>query len=113
MNRLILLLKEPTVFQSREGKFFSDSEKYDLRVFTPRAQYADARPDWLQLGGARRSFRVNPKKLNLQIRQGKLQSDEPLLLQAFVKGESEDAIPIDQIILYPNQKIWFFDVTEG
>ena len=100
-----LLLKEPTVFQSGDGKFFSDSDGYDLRVFTPRAQYTDGRPNWLRLGGVRRSFRINPKKLNLQIHQGKLKSDEPLLVQAFIKGESADAIPIDQIILYSNQKI--------
>ncbi len=100
-----LLLEDPTVFQSAEGKYFSDSEGFDLRVFTPRAQYTEGRPAWLRLSGARRSFRVKPKKLNLQVRQGKLKSDEPLLLQAFIKGESAEAIPIDQIILYPNQEI--------
>jgi hypothetical protein len=99
------LLKEPTVFQSPEGKFFSDSDGYDLRVFTPRAQYAGGRPNWLPLGGTRRSFRMNLKKLNLQTRQGKLKSEEPLLLQAFFKHEGADAIPVDQIILYPNKEI--------
>jgi hypothetical protein len=108
-----LLLKEPTIFQSPEGKFFSDYEGYDLRVFTPRAQYSNGRPEWLQMGGARRSFRINLKKLNLQIRQGKLKSKETLLVQAFIKGESEDAIPIDQIILYPKQPISALMLPKG
>ncbi len=113
VNAKNLLLKEPTVFQSREGKFFSDSEGYDLRVFTPRARYADGRPDWLRLGSTRRSFRVNPKKLDLQIRQGNLQSDEPLLLQAFYAQESADAVPVDQIILYPNKEISVLMLPKG
>jgi len=108
-----LLLKEPTVFQSPEGKFFSDSEGYDLRVFTPRTQYTDGRPDWLQLGGARRNFRVNLKKLNLQTQQGKLKSDQPLLVQAFIKGEGTDAIAIDQIILYPKQSVSVLMLPKG
>jgi hypothetical protein len=108
-----LLLKEPTVFQSPEGRYFSDSDGYNLRVFTPRAQYAGGRPDWLRLGGTRRPSRVNLKKLNLKIRRGKLQSDEPLLIQAFIRGESADAIPIDQIILYPKQSISVLMLPKG
>jgi hypothetical protein len=50
-----LLLAEPTVFHSSDGKYFSDWEGYDLRVFTPQAKYAKGRPDWLLLGGARKT----------------------------------------------------------
>lgn len=99
-----LLLNEPTVFESREGNFFT-REGYDLQVFTPRVHYVNGRPDWLQLGGERKAYRFNLKKLNLQTEQRKLKATAPILVQAFISGESSDAIPIDQIILYPEKEI--------
>jgi hypothetical protein len=99
-----LLLKEPTVFESPQGKFFT-REGYDLQVFTPRVRYVNGRPDWLRLGGVRKAYRFDLKKLNLQSEQQKLKAPTPFLVQAFVVGESSDAIPIDQVILYPAKEI--------
>lgn len=100
-----LLLTEPTVFRSAEGKHFSDWEGYDLRVFTPRAQYAKSRPDWLTLGGAaRKPQTLDLKKLKLPTQKGVFSGNAPVLIQAFFQGESADAIPIDQIIFYPEKE---------
>lgn len=97
-----LLLKEPTVFQSPEGKFFTRSG-YDLQVFTPRVRYVNGRPDWLHLGRERKYHRLVLNKLDLQSEQQKLKASTPILVQAFINAESRNAIPIDQIILYPGK----------
>lgn len=102
-----LLLKEPTVFESAvaEKKFYSAAPKrYNLHVFTPRDNYVNGRPDWLRLDGARREHRPKLKKLNLKSEKQIYKSAAPVLVQAFVAGESADAIPVDQIILYPEKK---------
>lgn len=98
-----LLLKEPTVFVSQEGKYFT-RPGYDLQVFTPRVKYVNGRPGWLSLGGERKPYRYGLKKLNLPTKQGKVTVSAPILVQAFITGENRDAIPIDQVILYPGKE---------
>jgi len=101
-----LLLAEPTVFESSEKKFYTEKPRnYDLQIFTPPARYANGRPDWQRLGGARKEYRLNLKKLNLQTEKQKYKAAAPVLVQAFVAGESADAIPVDQVILYPGKEI--------
>lgn len=101
-----LLLKELTVFESPEKKFYSQSpNSYDLQVFTPRAQYMNGRPDWLKLGGARKEHRLNLKKLKLPSEKGQFKAAAPVLVQAFVASENANAIPIDQVLLRPGKEI--------
>lgn len=107
-----LLLKEPTVFVSPDGKFFTRAG-YDLEVFTPRVQYVNGRPDWLRLDGARKAHRLSLKKLSLQDENKKLKASAPILVQAFIERESADAVPIDQIILYPAKEIPMLLLPKG
>jgi tetratricopeptide (TPR) repeat protein len=95
---------EPTVFQSEEEKHWSDSG-YDLTVFHPRAIYKTNRPTWLQTDGTRKALKIDLKRLSLRPGNKQFGETEPILLQAFYANESADAVPVDQIIIYSNQKI--------
>lgn len=98
-------LSEPTAFLSTDGKFWGGGTEHDMKIFHPRAKYENGRPTWLKLEG-RKMAAVEYKKLNLPIRKQIFTGQNPILVQAFFAGESEDAVPVDQIIiLYPNKKI--------
>lgn len=89
---------EPTVFQIEKGKYWSSSS-YDLTVFHPRAIYKNGRPKWLEMGGERKSLTLFGKTENRIVMSLLPQPGGTFLVQAFVAGESDDAIPIDQIII--------------
>jgi hypothetical protein len=95
---------ESTVFQIEKGKYWSDSG-YDLTVFHPRTIYKDGRPTWLQMDEIRRVVKIDLKKLKPSAVNKQFGGIEPLLVQAFYANESKDAVPVDQIILYPNKEI--------
>lgn len=100
------LIKEPTVFQSASGDLWTDDKDVaDVRVFTPKATYINGRPAWLKMGGLRRTQTMDLKKLKLRTAGGLFKWPRPLLVQAFVEGESADAVPVDQIVLYPENQI--------
>jgi hypothetical protein len=96
---------EPTVFLSPEGSFWKGATGHDLKVFHPRARYEMGRPTWLRLGGLRRPRPIDLKKLNLPAGRQKFGGREPALVQAFVSGESPDAVPVDQVVVYPGREI--------
>lgn len=95
---------EPTVFVNKARKYF-DSYGYNLAVFHPRSTFEKGRPTWLKTLGGRKSENISLKKLKLEPGKNIFTGSEPVLIQAFYDGESADAIPIDQIILYPNKNI--------
>lgn len=94
----------PVVFQSKTGEWHKGNG-FDLIVFHPRSHYENGRPIWLKMDGRRRAEKINLKKLKLKARNQTFAETNPVLIQAFVEGESADAIPIDQFILHPNQNI--------
>ena len=98
------VLTGATIFQSENGEFWKE-EGHDLKVFHPRAQYEQGRPTWLLMAGLRTSHVIDFMKLNIETQQEKLIGHEPLLVQAFIAGESADAVPVDQIIIYPEKQI--------
>jgi hypothetical protein len=106
-------LTQPTVFKSADGDFWKAGTNHDLKVFHPRARYENNRPTWLRLGGLRKPHRIDFKKLRLTVKRNKFDGQEPILVQAFVAGESADAVPVDQIILYPNKEISVFMLPKG
>jgi hypothetical protein len=57
------------------------------------------------MGGLRKAQKINTKRLKLKSRNQTFSGEEPILIQAFFAAESNDAVPVDQIIIYPNQKI--------
>ena len=94
---------EPSVFQSKDGKFWSDLA-FDLTVFHPRSVYRNGRPTWLEIGGARKPLALYGKVKN-QVAQPFLpQTGGKFLIQAFVSTEPDDAVPIDQIVVSDAKK---------
>ena len=106
-------LTEPSVFQSAGGEFWSGGAGHDLKVFHPRARYERGRPTWLLLGGLRRPREVEFRKLMIPVRQRKFAGKEPLLVQAFVAGESADAVPVDQVVLSPGKPVPVLMLPKG
>ncbi len=98
-------LTEPTVFRSESGAFWNGSASQDLVVFNPRARIEQGRPTWLGMGGLRSPRAVGFKQLGIAVRQGKLDQPAPVLVQAFLAEESADAVPVDQIVLYPGKDV--------
>jgi len=86
----------PTVFQSESGEFWKGGASHDMTVFNPRARYEQGRPTWLKLGGLRK-----PQVLDFE----KLDRAEPVLVQAFMAEEGENAVPVDQVLLYPGKDV--------
>jgi hypothetical protein len=74
----------PTRFMS------PDAARIDLQVFHRPSSLMKGRPDWLAMGGYRKPHRI-PARL--------LPDEGRRLIQAFVAGESPDAIPIDQVLV--------------
>ena len=56
---------------------------------------------------------VEFKKLNLPVQKQIFTGQNPILVQAFVAGESNDAVPVDQIIVYPNKEIPVLMLPKG
>ena len=61
------LIKEPTIFESSDGKFWKKQpgqySSVDAQIFPPRVGYRKNRPRWLEMNGARKPKRLNSKTL--------------------------------------------------
>ncbi len=95
---------QPVVFQAKTGEWHKGNG-FDLVVFHPRTQYTMGRPDWLKMDGRRKPVEI-PKKLRPK-------TNGIYLVQAFVQGESADAIPVDQIIVSPGQPVPVLMLPKG
>lgn len=99
-------IQKPTVFQSSTGEYWTNNkDAADILVFQPRAKYQNGRPTWLRMGGLRRPYRADLKRFKLQTKGEYFRASEPMLIQVFFTQEGADAIPIDQIVLYPEKSI--------
>jgi hypothetical protein len=98
-------LLKPSVYRSPEGNFYAESKGYDVSIFHPRMRYENGRATFLRMNGMRKATEIDLKELKLKSANKMFAETEPILIQAFYAQESEDAVPVDQIILYPNQKI--------
>ena len=86
-------ITRPAVVKLAEGKYWltpTATGSMDMQVFQPFTQEKQGRPDWLAMNGYRKPF---PVKAVWMPTSGRI------LLQAFVEGEGDDAIPMDQILL--------------
>ena len=99
------VLQEPSVFQSPGGEFYNIGFGQDMVIFHPRMKYKNGRATFLEMNGERKAEKINLKKLRLKSKNQTFSQNEPVLIQAFYAQESADAVPIDQIILYPQQQI--------
>ena len=107
------MLRQPSVFQSAKGGFYIPDAGYDMQIFHPRITYKDGRATFLQMNGLRRTEKINLKKLKLKANKNLFGGNDPVLIQALYTQESEDAVPVDQIILYPNKEIPVLMLPKG
>lgn len=97
------MIAKPSVFQSSNGEFYNQGFGYDMLIFHPRMRYEKGRAVFLKMNGLRTVEKINLKKLNLESKGEIFSGAEPALIQAFYVGESSDAVPCDQIIVYPDK----------
>jgi hypothetical protein len=81
-------------------------------IFHPRMSYENGRATFLKMNGLRKAQKINLKKLKLKANKNLFVGD-PVLIQAFYSQESADAVPVDQIILYPNKEISVLMLPKG
>jgi hypothetical protein len=99
------VLHKPSVYQAPDGKFYNQGFGFDMLIFHPRMRYENGRATFLEMNGLRKVEKINMKRLKLESRNQTFTGKEPILIQAFFVAESNDAVPVDQIIIYPNKKI--------
>lgn len=101
------ILEKPSVYQASDGVFYNKGAGLgnDMVIFHPRMKYENGRATFLKMNGLRRAEKINLKKLKLRADKNLFRDSDPVLIQAFYAKESADAVPIDQIILYPNKEI--------
>ena len=100
------LLQTPSVFQMPDGSFYKKNTfGYDMAIFHPRIGYENGRATFLKMNGLRKAEKINLKKLKLKANKNLFAGSDAVLIQAFYSQESADAVPVDQIILYPNKEI--------
>lgn len=92
-------LASPVVFESAAGDFLVTGNwagKVDIQVFHPpvNEKIGEGRPDWLLMNGYRRLVEIP-----VEIQAG---DEGRLLVQAFVDGESDEAVPFDAVVLDPD-----------
>ena len=108
------LLQTPSVFQMPDGSFYKKNTfGYDMAIFHPRMKYEMGRATFLKMNGLRRAKKIDLKKLKLKANKNIFGGSEPVLIQAFYKQESADAVPVDQIIIYPNKEISVLMLPKG
>ena len=100
------ILQKPSVYQAPNGGFYNKGvgSGNDMVIFHPRMRYENGRATFLKMNGLRRAKKINLKKLKLKADKNLFGGGEPVLIQAFYAQESADAVPVDQIILYPNKE---------
>ena len=76
----------------------------DMQVFHPPTSYLNGRPDWISMNGYRRQHAV-PDEL--------LPGSGRRLVQAFVEGESDGAIAVDQMMVDAEKGRPMFMLPEG
>ena len=85
----------PVLLENSQGEFWSTYPgMIDAYLFHPRTQLVEGRPDWMSMGGLRRPVRVEVAAAAV-----------PTLLQARFADESDDAVPADQIVLWPERPV--------
>ena len=100
------LLRKPSVYQTADGRFYNQTAfGQDMVIFHPPLSYKNGRATFLEMNGERKAEKINLKRLKLTARKQVFTGNEPVLIQAFFAEESANAVPLDQIIIYPNKEI--------
>jgi hypothetical protein len=92
----------PTVFVAASGEFFRDVRggfrNADMQVFHPRTRRVQGRPHWMAHAG-RESLRLYGEARGGVAGPFLRTPTRPVLVQAFVAGEGDDAVPADQVLV--------------
>jgi len=93
------------VLESRTAEYpFSGSPTAEMYVYHRPVAVVSGRPDWLAMDGYRRPHKIPAKLLPKSGRR---------LIQAFVSGESGDAIPMDQVLVTAGEPPPVFMLPKG
>jgi len=93
------------VLESRTAEYpFSGSPTAEMYVYHRPVAVVSGRPDWLAMDGYRRPHKIPAKLLPKSGRR---------LIQAFVSGESGDAIPMDQVLVTAGEAPPVFMLPKG
>ncbi len=84
------LVKQPTIFVSRDQGRLLGSGSFDAYIFWPRIKIEDGRPDWMRQALGRKHAQI-PSRL--------WGGRGMRLVQAFREGDRASAIPVDQVII--------------
>lgn len=94
-------ITQPTVYRKASGELFA-RDGYDVTVFFPHQDFSRNRASWLV------------ELANRQLRTYEIEADpERTLVRAFVADEPEDAVPADQILVAPSQKLVTLALASG
>ena len=81
----------PVLLVNDDGAYWSGTPgAVDAHVIHPRTRYVHGRPHWMSMAGLRRAIHFDAATF-----------DGPVLLQAHLSGERDDAVPMDQVVLWP------------
>jgi hypothetical protein len=95
----------PTVFVRHDGSPYTMLPgSYDVGVFLPRVKYERGRPDWLARDLRRQA---------VEIPQALCVGAGMRLVQAFYADEPDTAVPIDQILIRPDQPMPVLMLPKG
>lgn len=86
------------------GNPFSGSSAVEMYVYHRPTALVRGRPDWLAMGGYRKPQEIPAKLLPKSGRR---------LVQAFVAGESADAVPMDQVLVAAGEPRPVFMLPQG
>lgn len=82
-------ISEPIFFLSPiTNRIWHLPSDYDAEIFLPKPKWVNNRPNWYSIGKKRYEYLPDLKEMNLT---------PPFLMQAFIKNEGENAVPLDQI----------------
>lgn len=98
----------PVIPYDETGIPFSTAPGYDLAVLHPRATSRSGRPAWRLRGGARKLVRMPAAW-----REALAAAQGPLLAQAFVPGEPEPRVPVDQFLIRRGREVPAFVLGAG
>jgi hypothetical protein len=90
-------LDRGSVLRRRDGTFLVLGDyagQIDMQVLHPRTIRIDGRADWTYLRGEKKGVAVPSDLIDPEVR---------VLVQAFLAGDADDAVPADQIVIDPGE----------
>ncbi|MEM9549299.1 MAG: hypothetical protein AAGA77_25220 [Bacteroidota bacterium] len=88
-------IQQPLIFQLNSTRQI-EKNRYDVLLVQPKSSPENGRPDWL--------WKMN--RIPVKIDKKKIKTtSEPFLIEAFIKGESKDGVPLDRVEIRNKEKL--------